>query len=160
MLKKPAGSGEPVIRKAVVADGATVQALVNRFAGQRMMLSRALAEIYENIRDFFVVEDGGAVVGSAALHVFWNDLAEVRALAIAEEYQRRGLGRRLVEACTKEAREIGIKRVFALTFQPEFFRVLGFSEIGKHDLPHKVWSDCIRCPLFPDCDEEAFILEL
>jgi len=160
MAKKKSGSDCLVIRKAVIADVPEIQALVNRFAGERKMLSRSLSEIYENVRDFYVVEDGGAVVGSAALHVFWADLAEVRALAVAEKYQRRGLGRRLISKCRGEARKMGIRKVFALTFQLDFFRRMGFTDISKDELPHKVWSDCIKCPMFPNCDENALILEL
>ena len=155
--KKPAG---PFIRKAKIDDVPSIQALVNHFADQRKMLSRSLSEIYENVRDFFVVEHGGAVVGSAALHVFWGDLAEVRALAVAEAFQRAGLGRKLVDAAIKEGRGMGINKFFALTFQPSFFQKLGFKQITKEELPHKVWHDCIKCPLFPNCNETAFLLDL
>ncbi|MHC4711755.1 MAG: N-acetyltransferase [Planctomycetota bacterium] len=148
-----------MIRKAVIADVPQIHKLVNHFAEAHRMLSRSLAEIYENVRDFFVAEDGGAVVGSAALHIFWGDLAEVRALAVAEGYQGRGVGRQLIDSCCGEANVMGVKRVFALTFAPEFFEKSGFRRISKNELPHKIWSDCIRCPLFPDCDEEAVILE-
>jgi amino-acid N-acetyltransferase len=160
MAKKSVDPDALVIRKAVIADVPEIQALVNRFAGERKMLSRSLSEIYENVRDFFVVEDGGAVVGSAALHVFWADLAEVRALAVAEKYQGLGLGKRLIARCRSDAQKMGIRKVFALTFQLEFFRKMGFSDISKDELPHKVWSDCIKCPMFPNCDENALILEL
>ncbi len=159
MAEQSEGKGAPVIRKAVIADVPQIHKLVNHFAEARRMLSRSLAEIYENVRDFFVAEDGGAVVGSAALHIFWGDLAEVRALAVAEGYQGRGVGRQLIGSCCGEARAMGVKRVFALTFTPEFFEKTGFRRISKNELPHKIWSDCIRCPLFPDCDEEAVILE-
>ena len=148
------------IRKARIDDVPAIQALVNHFANERKMLSRSLSEIYENVRDFFVVDDRGAVVGSAALHVFWGDLAEVRALAVADKYQGKGLGRRLVDSCRDEARAMGIKRLFALTFQPGFFRNAGYEFITKDELPHKVWSDCIKCPMFPNCDETAVILDL
>jgi len=148
------------IRKAAIADAPAIQALVNHFAGQRQMLSRSLSEIYENVRDFFVAEKGGAVIGSAALHVFWGDLAEVRALAVSQKYQGRGLGTRLLRACIKEAREMGMKRVFALTFQARFFEGLGYEPVSKDALPHKVWSDCIKCPMFPNCDETAVMLDL
>jgi amino-acid N-acetyltransferase len=150
----------PAIRKAVIADVPAIQALVNHFANEHKMLSRSLSEIYENVRDFFVIEDRGAVVGSAALHVFWSDLAEVRALAVAERYQHQGLGKRLVAACRREAEKMGIKRMFCLTFQDAFFRQLGFTPISKDELPHKVWSDCIKCPMFPNCDEIALIFDL
>jgi amino-acid N-acetyltransferase len=157
--KKAAGKALS-IRKAVIADVPEIQALVNRFANERKMLSRSLSEIYENVRDFFVIEDKGAVVGSAALHVFWGDLAEVRALAVASGYQGQGLGRRLITACRNDARRMGIKKIFALTFQQDFFHKVGFTDITKDELPHKVWSDCIKCPMFPNCDEIAVILEL
>jgi amino-acid N-acetyltransferase len=160
MAEKSAKRRRRVVRKALIEDAPAIQKLVNHFAGERQMLSRSLSEIYENIRDYFVVEDAGAVVGSAALHIFWGDLAEVRALAVAESHQGKGLGKRLVDACRSEARRMGVRRIFALTFQPGFFRKAGFADISKNDLPHKVWSDCIRCPMFPDCDEEAVILQL
>ncbi|MCD6404521.1 MAG: N-acetyltransferase [Planctomycetes bacterium] len=157
MGRKNTQSSRPVVRKAVIADVPAIQKLVNHFAEKRRMLSRPLAQIYESVRDYIVVEDEGAVVGSAALHVFWEDLAEIRALAVVESHQKRGLGRQLVRKCCSQARRMGIGRVFALTFEVEFFRKLGFSEIPKSELPHKIWSDCIRCPLFPDCDEVAVI---
>jgi len=160
MGKRRADKDAPIIRKARIADVPAIQALVNHFADERKMLSRSLAEIYENVRDFFVAEYGGAVVGSAALHVFWGDLAEVRALAVAEAFQHGGLGRRLVEAVIAEGHGMGIKRAFALTFQPGFFQKLGFRQITKEELPHKVWQDCIRCPMFPNCNETALTLDL
>ena len=159
-MGKARKSSAPFIRKAKIDDVPSIQALVNHFADQRKMLSRSLSEIYENVRDFFVVEHGGAVVGSAALHVFWADLAEVRALAVAEGYQHKGFGKLLVDSCSADAIEMGIKRVFALTFQPTFFEQLGFERITKEQLPHKVWSDCIKCPMFPNCDETAVIFDL
>jgi amino-acid N-acetyltransferase len=159
-MPSKSGGGALKVRKASMADVPGIQALVNHFANERKMLSRSLSEIYENVRDFFVIEDGGAVVGSAALHFFWGDLAEVRALAVAESHQRKGLGKRLIGACTREARRMGIRKVFALTFKTDFFRSMGFRDISKDELPHKVWSDCIKCPMFPNCDEQALILEL
>jgi len=160
MTGEKAEASGPTVRKARVGDVEAIKALVDHFARERRMLPRPLSEIYENIRDYYVVEDAGAVVGSAALHVFWEDLAEIRALAVAEKYQGRGLGRGLVAACCHEASGMGIRRVFALTFLPGFFHGLGFADIEKERLPQKIWSDCVRCPLFPECGEEAVILEV
>lgn len=160
MAEAATGVGKCTVRKAVVGDVPSIQTMVNGFAAKQQMLSRSLMEIYENVRDYFVAVDDGRVVGSAALHVFWNDLAEIRALAIKEEYQGKGLGRILVDACRQEASSMGLSRIFTLTFQPGFFKKMSFTEISKDELPHKVWSDCIKCPMFPDCDETALTLEL
>jgi amino-acid N-acetyltransferase len=116
-----------------------------------------LSDIYEDIRDFFVIREGGKVVACAALHIAWDDLAEIRSVAVAEDKQKKGLGARLVEACLKEADELGIKTVFCFTYKPEFFKRHKFADIDKMELPRKVWTDCFRCPKFPNCDETALI---
>jgi len=149
-----------MIRKAKMADARTVQQLLLKYAGEGMMLSRSLADIYETIRDIYVYEVDGIVVGTAWLHICWEDLAEVRSLAVAEEAAGRGVGRMLVDACLDEARRIGVSKVFCLTYQPDFFGKLGFSEIEKSELPQKIWSDCIKCVKFPECDEIAMQLDL
>jgi amino-acid N-acetyltransferase len=148
------------IRKAKIADVKEMQRLVNEFARREEMLPRALNDLYEGIRDFFVAEDAGEIKGLCALHILWEDLAEIRSLAVTEEYQKQGIGRALLKKCLKEAREIGIRRVFALTYQPGFFNLFGFREIDKSKLPQKIWGDCLRCPKFPECDEQAVILHL
>jgi amino-acid N-acetyltransferase len=130
------------------------------YASNGMMLSRSLSELYEAIRDFYVWEENGVVVGTVCLHICWEDLAEVRSLAVDENYEGRGIGRKLVEACLQEARQIGLKKVFALTYKDQFFAKLGFHLIEKSQLPHKIWGDCIKCPKFPDCDEIAMSIEL
>ena len=124
------------------------------------MLSRSLSELYEAIRDFHVFESGGAVVGTVCLHICWEDLAEVRSLAVAAGQEGQGIGRRLVETCLEEARQLGLKRVFALTYKPGFFGKLGFREIEKSELPQKIWGDCMKCVKFPECDEIAMIIDL
>lgn len=149
-----------MIRKAVVADVGDMQKLINSFAEKNAMLPRALSAIYENIRDFVVMEEDGRVVGCCALHVSWSDLAEVKSLAVDESTQGKGYGKQLVEVCLGEARELGVTSVFALTYVPDFFEKLGFSRIDKSKLPHKIWSECINCPKFPDCGEEAVFTEL
>ena len=124
------------------------------------MLARSLGEIYENIRDYFVVKQGEWVIACAALHVWWTDLAEIKSLAVAEDSQNEGIGARLVEACVSEAREIGIPAVFCLTYKPAFFEKFGFRQLDKMELSRKVWTECYRCPKFPNCDEIALICHL
>lgn len=149
-----------MIRKAQIADVKDIQKLLMTFANRGDMLSRSLSELYESLRDFYVVEEGGVILGAAALHIVWDDLAEVRSVAVIEDAGRKGIGSRLVQACISEAREIGLKRIFCLTYKPNFFAKHGFVLVDKAELPHKVWGDCIKCPKFPDCDENAMILEL
>lgn len=148
------------IRKAKISDLRDVQRLINEFARREEMIPRSLNELYESIRDLVVCEDAGTITGVCALHILWEDLAEVRSLAVGKEQQGRGIGRRLVRRCLSEARSLGIERVFALTYQPDFFRKLGFRDIEKSGLPQKIWGDCIRCPKFPECDEHALIIDL
>jgi amino-acid N-acetyltransferase len=151
---------EGTVRKATLADVRAIQVLVNDQARQGLMLGRSLSEIYECVRDYFVCVSGEDLLGTAALHIDWEDLAEIRSLAVREEVRRRGIGRRLVEACCREARELGLQQVFALTYQGEFFRTMGFGPVDKMTLPHKVWTDCLKCVKFPHCDEEAVLIHL
>jgi amino-acid N-acetyltransferase len=149
-----------MIRKAQINDVKEIQKLLMKYASQGDMLSRSLSELYESLRDFNVYEDDGTLLGTAALHIVWDDLAEVRSVAVAEEAGRKGIGSQLVQACISEARQIGLKRIFCLTYKPDFFAKLGFRLVDKSELPHKVWGDCIKCVKFPDCDENAMILDL
>ncbi len=146
--------------KARISDVTQMHKLINYFADKGEMLARALSEIYENIRDYFVVKQGERVIACVALHVSWSDLAEIKSLAVTEDSQRQRIGDQLVEACLKEARELGIPTVFCLTYKPAFFEKCGFSQIEKAELPHKVWGECYLCPKFPDCDEVALIYHL
>lgn len=149
-----------MIRKARIADAKDIHKLVNAFAARNAMLPRALSTIYENIRDFYVAEEDNRVVGCCALHVMWGDLGEVKSLAVEEGTQGKGYGRLLVEACLQDARDLGLPKVFALTYVPGFFEKLGFAPVDKSTLPHKIWSECINCPKFPDCGEEAVTIKL
>ncbi|HEX9205739.1 MAG TPA: N-acetyltransferase [Candidatus Deferrimicrobiaceae bacterium] len=142
-----------------MADVKAIQRLIADYARKGDMLPRSLSDIYENLRDYFVFEDGGDVIGSAAIHIMWEDLAEVRSLAVQEGRMRRGVGTQLVEACISEAIVLGIARVFALTYKPEFFEKLGFQRVDKAELPHKIWTDCLKCAKFPDCDEIALVAD-
>lgn len=148
------------VRKAKISDIKQIHKLVNEFAKREEMLPRSLNDLYENIRDIFVNEDKGQINGVCALHILWDDLAEIRSLAVSAELQGRGLGKRLLNASLREAKQFGIKRVFALTYQPLFFRKMGFKDIDKSKLPQKIWGDCLRCARFPECDEDAVIKEL
>ena len=145
------------VEKANITDVTQIHKLINGFADKGLMLARPLSEIYESIRDFYVIRIDGEVAGCAALHISWSDLAEIRSVAVAENQQRKGLGAKLVAACLKEAEQLGIKSVFCFTYRPEFFKEQKFVDIDKAELPRKVWTDCFRCPKFPNCDEIALI---
>jgi len=146
------------VEKAKIADVQRIHEMVNSFAEKGEMLPRALSEIYENLRDFFVIRnERGEVIGCVALHINWSDLAEIKSLAVSEDKQAQGLGSMLVQACLEEARELGIPTVFCLTYKPVFFEKHGFCRVDKMELPRKVWSECYRCPKFPDCDEVALV---
>ena len=146
--------------KARVSDVPQMHKLINYFADRDEMLARSLSEIYENIRDYFVVRQSERVIACAALHVSWSDLAEIKSLAVTEDYQKQGIGTQIVEACFKETNELGIPTIFCLTYKPAFFEKCGFSQVDKAELPRKVWGECFRCPKFPDCDEVALIYHL
>jgi amino-acid N-acetyltransferase len=148
------------IEKARISDVTQMHELINYFADKDEMLARSLSEIYENIRDYFVVRQGERVIACASLHVMWSDLAEIKSVAVAEGSQGQGIGDQLVETCLKEAKELGMPTVFCLTYKPAFFERLGFSQLDKMELPRKVWGECYRCPKFPDCDEVALIYHL
>ncbi|MGE5552245.1 MAG: N-acetyltransferase [Bacteroidota bacterium] len=146
------------LRKARMSDVESIHRLINEYAGQGLMLGRSRNMLYENLREFTVVEEEGRFLGTGALHIIWEDLAEIRALALEPDCQRRGIGRRLVEALIEEARSLEIGTVFALTYQTEFFAKCGFRTVAKEDMPQKVWKECINCPKFPHCDEVAMVV--
>jgi amino-acid N-acetyltransferase len=146
--------------KARVSDVPQMHKLINSFADKGEMLARSLSEIYENIRDYFVIRRGERVIACVALHISWSDLAEIKSLAVADDCQQQGIGDQIVRTCLKEANELGISTVFCLTYKPAFFEKFGFSQVDKAELPRKVWGECYRCPKFPDCDEVALIYHL
>ena len=149
-----------MIRKAQIKDVKDIQKLLTSYANRGDMLSRSLSELYESLRDFYVCEEEGKLMGTAALHIVWEDLAEVRSVAVVEDVARKGIGSQLVQACVAESRAVGLKRIFCLTYKPDFFEKHGFRLVDKSELPHKVWGDCLKCVKFPDCDENAMILDL
>jgi amino-acid N-acetyltransferase len=149
-----------------MGDVKKIHKLLQYFADKDLLLGRSLSSLYDQLKDFSVyvekVEDDQdleELVGVCAFHICWDNLAEIRSLAVAEGYQGKGVGQQLVDKALTEADSYGITKVFTLTYQPEFFRKLGFKDIDKAELPHKVWSDCINCSKFPDCNEEALIWE-
>ncbi len=148
-----------MLRSATMDDVKIIHGLLKHYADQGLLLPRSISSIYDKLRDFVVYELDGKVVGVCALQIFWEDLAEIRSLAVDESCLRGGIGRLLVENCLQEARNFRISRVFTLTYQTEFFRKLGFYDIDKKELPHKIWSDCLHCPNFPECDENALMFD-
>ncbi len=148
-----------MIRKANLKDIKHIQRLINYYAAKDLMIARSLNELFENLRDFWVYVDKGKVSGCAGLHVVgWEGLAEVKSLAVEKTKQKKGIGTQLVNQCLREAKELGIKKVFCLTYRPEFFKKLGFKKIDKAYLPHKIWVECCKCPKFPNnCKEIALI---
>ena len=151
--------GEVIVRRARLSDVEEMHALINHFAGLGLMLPKSRNKLYQNIRDFFVAEKDGQFAGCCALHVIWNDLGEIRSLAVAEAYQNNGVGRLLAVAAIQDARELRLPRVFALTYQRAFFERLGFVEVDKATMPQKVWGECMDCPKFPNCDETAMVID-
>ncbi len=149
-----------MIRKATVNDVKKIQKLVNYYAKRERMLPRSLNELYENIRDFFIYTEGGKVLGCCALHIDWEDLAEIKSLAVLSSKGGKGIGTKLLDQCMKDAKVLKVRKVFALTYVPEFFEKFGFKIVDKKELPHKIWSECIRCMYFPGCKEIAMVKEL
>ena len=145
------------IRKAQISDIRAIHRLINEFAKKGEMIPRSLNDLYENIRDIFVCEEGGELKGVCALHILWEDLAEIRSLSVKPDSRGAGIGTRLVATCVKEAEKLGIRKIFALTYHTDLFKKMGFSEIDKAELPQKIWGECLRCPKFPECDETAVI---
>jgi len=146
-----------LIRKAKVNDVKQMKRIIDTYAKQELMLPRSLSELYESIRDFYVFEENGEILGCCALHFVWEDLAEILSLAVISEHNKRKIGSSLLKACIEDGYSLGAKRVFTLSYVPEFFEKYGFSRVDKSSLPHKVWSGCIKCPKFPECEEIALI---
>ncbi|MBB6097814.1 amino-acid N-acetyltransferase [Deinobacterium chartae] len=150
-----------VARKATLRDIDAIHELISYWAMRGLMLVRAKPLLAETIRDFHVLEadptEGhpGGIAGVCGLHLLGPDLAEVRGLAVHPAFQGRGLGRELVQACEREARELGLPGLFAWTYQQKFFEKCGFVRIEKTNLHPKVWSECQRCAFFENCNEIA-----
>lgn len=150
-----------MIRNATMSDVPEIHRLITHHAEFNRMLFRSHADLYEHLRDFIVfVDESDRVLGCAALELVWRDLAEIKSLAVDEESRGRGIGRQLVDAAIQEARRLGLTRIFALTREQTFFEKMAFCVVPKETLPHKVWTDCVRCPLREHCDETAMVMDL
>ncbi|MBI5789462.1 MAG: N-acetyltransferase [Candidatus Schekmanbacteria bacterium] len=149
-----------LIRPAQMGDVKKIQHLVNSYAQKGKMLPLSLHDIYEGLREFSVAEKDGEIIATCALHFCWENLGELRSLAVQVEHMNQGIGHQLVEDKIKEAKEYGIKSIFVLTYRGQFFTAVGFVPIDKSQLPHKVWADCVKCVKFPDCDESAFVYKM
>jgi len=149
-----------MIRKAKIEDVKQIQELINSFAKNDLMLPRSLNELYENLRDFWVYQENRQIIGCVALHISWEDLAEIKSLAVKKNRQHKGMGGKLITICINEAKELGIKKIFALTFRPDFFKKFGFKRTKHANLPHKIWAECIKCHKFPNCQEVALVRKI
>lgn len=151
-----------MIRKAKISDVPVIQKMLVQFAKEGKLLARSLSELYTNLRDTSVAvdEENEQVIGCCSLHIIWENLAEIRSLAVQNSHQGRGIGRKLVETCMAEAKDLGIERIFTLTYETSFFQRLGFQIVDKNIFPQKIWADCLHCPKFPDCDEVALVKDL
>ncbi len=149
-----------MIRNAHVDDVEGMSRLINQFAKKDLMLPRSLSELYEKIRDHYVYVENGSIRGCASLHVFWKDLAEIKSVAVDEDFQKRGVGKELIQKCFEDGKKLGVKKLFVLTYIPEFFEYMGFKRVDKELLPHKIWSECVKCHKFPDCGEIPLLIEI
>jgi len=148
-----------LLRPAKTSDVPRIKELIDRYATENLLLPKTLSELYETVRDFVVFAEGDRVVGAGALHVDWENLAELRSLAVSKDRQGRGIGKKICEALLEEAERLEIDRVFALTYADEFFLSLGFRVVDKTLLPRKIWADCIHCHKYPICDEIAMLYD-
>ena len=150
-----------VYRKPTFADVDEIHDLIAGYASQGLMLPKPHSTLYETLREFVVAENVASkkIVGVGALHLTWNELAEVRSMAVDENFSRQGIGSEIVKKLLAEGQTVGVKKFFTLTYRPEFFKSLGFELTTKESLPHKIWKECIDCPKFANCDEIAMTLE-
>lgn len=151
-----------MIQKAKITDVRDIQKLIESAAKKGEMLPRSLSELYDNLRDYYVYKEDAQkqILGTCAMHICWEDMAEIRSLVVREDWQHKGIGTKLIEACLSEAISLGIYKIFALTYRAGFFDKFGFKVVDKSALPHKIWADCIHCVKFPECDEAAVLLEV
>ena len=148
-----------IIKKAAINDATVIKSILDEYANQRKLLARSLQYIIENIRDFHLAEVDGEIIGTCALKISTTDLAEIKSLAVKESFINNGIGSLLIKEVLTEGKSLGVKDFFALTYVPDFFYKHGFTMIQKEDLPHKIWTECVHCPFFPNCNETAVILK-
>ncbi|MCG3775632.1 MAG: Amino-acid acetyltransferase [Nitrospira sp.] len=148
------------IELAQLKDVPKIHQLISYFADRNEMLHRPLSELYENLRDFYVIRQGDDIIACASLHVVWSDLAEIKAVAVREDFQSQGLGKQLIHHCMEAGKEMGLKSVFVLVIKTAYYEQLGFQQVDVMALPRKVWGECLRCPKFPSCNEVAMVYHL
>ena len=149
-----------MIHRATIQDVRVIHKLLQIYGNQGELLPRPLSKIYDHVRDFWVYKESGGAVGCCALQFHWDDLAEIRSLAVHPDYVKQKIGTALTRQALEDARAFAIPKVFTLTYRPGFFEQFGFRRIERSDLPLKIWADCIACVKFPDCDEIAMIKEM
>jgi len=151
-----------MIRKATIKDIKSIHKILTDYGIKGELLPRPLSELYDHVRDFSIFENPETkkIIGCCALQFCWEDLAEIRSLAVLPGDTKKGIGTRLVETALKEARLFDIKNIFTLTYQPDFFKQFGFAKVERATLPLKIWADCYMCVKFPDCDETAMMIAL
>jgi len=151
-----------MIRKATIKDVKPIHRLLQEYGKKEELLARPLSQLYDHVRDFSVHVDnnGQLLTGCCALQFCWEDLAEIRSLAVHPDHRGKNIGTKLTETVLNEAKTFNVKKVFTLTYKPDFFKQFGFTQIERSDLPLKIWADCIICVKFPDCDEIAMMKEL
>lgn len=148
-----------MIRKATIKDVKVIHELLHEYGKKEELLARPLSELYDHVRDFSVYENksSGKIIGCCALQFCWEDLAEIRSLAVHPDHLGGNIGTQLTETVLEEAQRFQITKIFTLTYKPAFFEKFGFVRIDRSELPLKIWSDCIICVKFPDCDEIAML---
>ncbi|NHQ59473.1 N-acetyltransferase [Chlorobium sp. BLA1] len=151
---------ELFVRYARLADAGAISAITAEYARKGIMLERSDENIIENIRNFFVAEYNGEVIGCCAIAFYTQKLAEIRSLAVFNRFTMKGIGRLLVEKAETVLREEGVTEVFVLTLNRNFFGRIGYSEIRKEYFPQKIWRDCTHCPKLMACDEIAMVKKL
>lgn len=150
----------PILRKARLNDVPALFKLIHQYAAEEVMLPRALPELYENIWEFTVAEHDGQVTACGALRLYNEEVAEIRSLCVDPKRKTAGLGKSVVNEVLHEAKDLGLKRVFALTVVPGFFSKIGFYPVERGALPQKVWRDCLQCEKYFRCDEKAMVFDL
>ena len=148
------------VRKARLSDVPVLFKLVNQYAQENVTLPRALPDLYENIWEFTVAELEGRVVACGALQIYSEELAEIRSLCVDSNCKAGGIGRAVTSELVREAKQFGLKRVFALTLVPGFFSKMGFYRVERDAMPLKVWRDCLKCEKYFRCDEKAMVFDL
>ena len=143
------------VRSAETGDVEAIHALLLPYAERKIVLPRSVDNILQHLQEFLVADFDGVLVGVCAVHIYTSTLAEIRSLVVAPDYQHHGVGKSLVAGCEKWAAGLGIETVFALTYVTPFFLKQGYRVVSKESFPHKIWTVCVHCAKFADCDEVA-----